>query len=624
MITCWGGLRARRLRPPLRVLSLTLVAVVAAIGTTVVTPTTVSASVDVHAADSGTPSWWNGDCNANTWNAIASSMGWTGAGAHRLGASYLGVPVCGPRPGADGAPNVAWARPGWGELEWQCPELAFRFMAQFYGVSAYGANGGDVVRNYTTAAGGQLVKIDNGTVGMPPLPGDVISFDNAGAAGHVGVVASSVVDELGNGSITMLSQNDTADGWRTLAVTGWHVQSFGSYVPYGWLHDPLGRAGPAAPTPPSSGGFHPLAPVRILDSRDGTGGSSSAWGPWSTRTVAVAGAGGVPAGAKAVVLNVTVTDTTAPSYLTVWPTGQPQPTASNLNWPAGDTRPNLVVAKIGAGGTISIFNLLGTTNVIADVQGWFDDGSDPAADTLVAVSPTRVLDSRDGTGGYSTPWGAHAQRDLAIAGVATVPADADAVLLNVTVTDTSAPSYLTVWPGGEPQPTASNLNWPAGDTRPNLVVAKIGAGGTVSIFNHEGSAQVVADVVGYFRAPLAAEHFTAIAPRGSSTRATAREAGPRPGARGPFAALSVAGIAGVPPDAKAVMVNVTITNPTAASYLTAWPSGQALPLASNLNFAAGSTVPNLAFVPLGSDGRIAIFNLLGSVDVIVDVVGYTR
>ena len=134
--------------------------------------------------------------------------------------------------------------------------------------------------------------------------------------------------------------------------------------------------------------------------------SSSPWGPWTTRTVAVAGVGGVPADAKAVVLNVTVTDTTAPSYLTVWPTGQPQPTASNLNWPAGDTRPNLVVAKIGAGGAISIFNLLGTTNVIADVQGWFDDGSDPAADTLVAVSPTRVLDSRDGTGGYSTPWGA--------------------------------------------------------------------------------------------------------------------------------------------------------------------------------------------------------------------------
>ena len=85
---------------------------------------------------------------------------------------------------------------------------------------------------------------------------------------------------------------------------------------------------------------------------------------------------------------------------------------------------------------------------------------------------------------------AHATRDLTIAGIAGVPADADAVLLNVTVTDTSEPSYLTVWPGGQAQPTASNLNWPAGDTRPNLVVAKLGAGGAISIYNHEGSASV--------------------------------------------------------------------------------------------------------------------------------------
>ena len=341
-------------------------------------------------ADVGAPSWWNGDCDANAWNAKAAGMGWTGVGAHRLGASYLGVPVCGPRPGADGAPNVQWSRPGWGHLGWQCPELAFRFMAQFYGVAAYGANGGDVVRNYTPAAGGGLVKIDNGMAGVPPVPGDVISFDNGGAAGHVGVVASTNVDVLGNGSITMMSQNDTADGWRTLPVVAWRVQNFGSYVPYGWLHDPLGRAGPASPPLTiNSGRFHPLAPMRILDSRNGTGGYSSPWGPWDSRTVSVGGGAGVPADAQAVVLNVTVTNTTDASHLSVWPAGQAPPNASNLNWPAGDTRPNLVVVKLGAGGAISIFNHQGNADVIADVEGWFDDGSGPAGDTLISVSPAR-------------------------------------------------------------------------------------------------------------------------------------------------------------------------------------------------------------------------------------------
>ena len=339
----------------------------------------------------------------------------------------------------------------------------------------------------------------------------------------------------------------------------------------------------------------------------------------------VTGVGGVPADAKAVVLNLTVTDTTSSSYLTVWPAGQPQPTASNLNWPAGDTRPNLVVAKVGAGGTVSIFNLLGSTDVIADVQGWFDDGSDVSADALVAVSPTRMLDSRDGTGGYSQPWGAHTQHDLSIAGACgrarrrrrgAPQRDRhrhDCPLVPHGVAggaDRSRPPPTSTGPPATPAPTS----W-SPSSAPN---------GAVSIFNREGSAQVVADVVGYFRAPVGSVRFTAIAP--------ARILDSRDGTGGystpwgPWTSrtLPVAGIAGVPADAKAVMINVTATNASAASYLTAWPSGQSLPLASNLNFGAGATVPNLVLVPIGADGRVAIFNLLGTVDVIVDVVGYTR
>jgi hypothetical protein len=198
-------------------------------------------------ADVGAPSWWDGDCDANHWNPAAAAQGWTGAGAHRLGASYLGVPVCGPRRSVDGAPDVQWSRPGWGHLEWECVELAMRFMGQVYGVKAYGANGNTVVSNYTTAYGGSLQRINNGTPGVGPLPGDVISFDNPSSTGthfgHAAVVASTTVDGRGNGTIKLMSQNDTVDGWRTLTVTNWTVGSFGAYVPYGWLHDPAGRGG---------------------------------------------------------------------------------------------------------------------------------------------------------------------------------------------------------------------------------------------------------------------------------------------------------------------------------------------------------------------------------------------
>jgi hypothetical protein len=180
-----------------------------------------------------TPPWWSGDCD------VAANPG-----SHPLGASYRGVEVCGPRPGADGAPNrpVQFFSGAWGELEWQCVELSMRYMYLAYGVSPYGANGKDVVDNYTTASGGGLVRIANGSVGTAPAPGDVISFGatTTSPLGHTGVVESTNVDGSGNGTIRILSQNDTTDGWRTLSVNNWSVNgpAAGLGTTTGWLHKP--------------------------------------------------------------------------------------------------------------------------------------------------------------------------------------------------------------------------------------------------------------------------------------------------------------------------------------------------------------------------------------------------
>ena len=197
------------------------------------------------ATDKGRPAWWDGDCDANRFNRISASFGWDGVGAHRMGAVYLGIPVCGPRPWVDGSPNVLWGRAGWGEAEWQCVELAQRFMAQVYGTRAYQANGSQVVKNYSTAYGGNLVKISNGTVGKAPQPGDIVSFTTPNNPwGHVGVIAKTTVDANGNGSVLMMSQNDTGDGWRTLPLNAWKLGSLGTLRAYGWLHDPAGRGNP--------------------------------------------------------------------------------------------------------------------------------------------------------------------------------------------------------------------------------------------------------------------------------------------------------------------------------------------------------------------------------------------
>jgi hypothetical protein len=185
------------------------------------------------------PAWWSGHCDSGNY-----------VGAKALGASYRGVEVCGPRPGADHAANrlVNFFPGAWGELEWQCVELSMRFMYLAYGVSPYGANGKDVYDNYSSADGGGLVKIANGTAGSAPVPGDVISFGATAtsALGHTGVIESANVDGSGTGTIRILSQNDTTDGWRTLTVTKWSVNgpAVGLGAVSGWLHSPT-----PAPTP---------------------------------------------------------------------------------------------------------------------------------------------------------------------------------------------------------------------------------------------------------------------------------------------------------------------------------------------------------------------------------------
>jgi hypothetical protein len=248
--------------------------------------------VEPVAAEAPTPSWWSGDCDANHWNAEAAAAGWTGPGAHRLGASYLGVPVCGPRRSGDGAPDVRWSKPGWGHFEWECVELAMRFMNVVYGVMPYGANGNQVVANYKPSYGGDLVAISNGTTGLAPQPGDIMSFDSPNSAfGHAAVVTYTQVDTNGNGKIALMTQNDTADGWRKLTVTAWQVQGFGSYAPSAWLHDPQGRggAGVAAPasTATSSGSASSLHRVFLRNSlTTGVADASFKFGPTGAQVLA--------------------------------------------------------------------------------------------------------------------------------------------------------------------------------------------------------------------------------------------------------------------------------------------------------------------------------------------------
>ena len=572
-----------------------------------------------------TPSWWNGVCDDGHYFAVA------GRHSYPLGASFLGVQVCGPRHGSDGGPDVLWTRAGRGEYEWECPELAFRFMYLAYGISsAWHANGNTVYDNYNPALyGGGLVKIPDGTVGSAPLPGDVMSFNATATsnAGHVAVVESSSVDA--NGSLRLITQNDTADGWRTLTVTNWSVKSGGLGSTIGWLHKPGWGTSPGSQPAVQ---YHSLAPSRLMDTRADPAyhmGPAHRFGDGETQDLTVT-SGSVPADATGVVMNVTAVDPTLASHLDVWPSGGLRPDVSNLNVTAGQTVANLVTDKVGAGGRVSLANNAGSVDVVVDLVGYFE--ADPAGSRLTPLVPRRVIDTRDDPSYHIGPvsrLGASpaAQNVTVVGGSTGVPPGATAVVANATVVDPSAASHLDVWPAGGAHPNASNINFVAGQTVPNLVVVKVGAGNQISLVNQIGSVDVIVDIVGYYRVDPSAAGFVALDPtRVADTRSDpAYHVGPLTRFDDQRHDLRVTGgIAGIPADATAVVANVTAVDPSMASHLDVWPAGSIRPDASNLNFTAGQTVPNLVVVKIGPGGKISLQNQVGAVDVIVDVVGYYR
>ena len=374
----------------------------------------------------------------------------------------------------------------------------------------------------------------------------------------------------------------------------------------------------------SAGRYHPIAPSRIYDSR----GSGGPLGPNTSRDIQVTGLGGVPAtGVSAVIMNVTVTNTTAPSYLTVFPTGFTRPLASNLNWTGGTTIANLTEVAVGDAGMDTVYNAYGNTDVVFDVAGWVAiAGGAATPDGLYnPLVPARILDTRTiGFGG--TPIGPGQTIDVQVTSQGGVPATGvAAAVFNLTATNSTTGGYLTMFPTGGSPPLVSNVNFTANSSVPNRAAVILGTGGKVSIYNPSGTVHVILDVNGWFTDATAGgtgSLFTAVTPnRLLDTRSSA------PVGANQFISVQISGRGGVPAmtstvPPKAVVLNVTAVGPTAAGYLTVWPDGVARPATSDLNFIGGQTVPNLVLVQVSAAGKIDVYNAFGGTNVLIDVMGW--
>ncbi|MFF1414451.1 hypothetical protein ACFVX6_32465 [Streptomyces sp. NPDC058289] len=387
--------------------------------------------------------------------------------------------------------------------------------------------------------------------------------------------------------------------------------------------------------------FNPYAPTRLLDTRNGTGTKAGKVAGRGHTRVKVAGTGGIPAGGSgvasgvdSVALNVTVTNTVAPGHVTVWEgddTGIPE--TSNLNYATGQSVSNTVIAKVGSDGYVDLFNGgWSPVDLVVDITGYF---TYKAASGYTALKPTRFADTREGLGTAKGQVPARTSFQTRVGGVNPVPGGITAVALNVTATNPKDAGHLSLYPSGAMVPTASSLNFAAGETVANSVIVPVGADGMVNVFNGGWApTDVVIDVVGYYSKDSKAAYLPTGTHRTLDTRKPGSWYG---GGKFPARDYIAQGFSVIddPAGVEAFVLNTTVTNTTDTGFLSVAPGpfpwlvndqpGAPVaprPVSSNLNWTAGKTVPNMVQAGDGEHGIIHFWNQgWKDADLIVDVFG---
>ena len=321
--------------------------------------------------------------------------------------------------------------------------------------------------------------------------------------------------------------------------------------------------------------IEPLEPGRLLDTRPAPEGSTvdgefvgaGQVGPDAQVRVQIAGRGGVPAGASAAVLNLTVVAPEAAGFATLYPCTTEPPNASSINYTAGAFVANGVAVQLDDEGYVCLYSLA-RTHAILDVNAFL-----PASSGVVPVVPARLLDTRAdepvAPGEHPTRGrvGPDAFVRFKVAGRGGVAADATAALLNVTVVAPEGAGFATVYPCTAEPPTASNVNYQPGVFVANGVIAKLDDEGYVCVYSL-ARADLVVDVGGYVEQGADVGTLTPARllepPPGEPVTAGEHPARVPVGADGSVR-VKVAGRGGVDPTATAALLNVTVVSPEGPS-----------------------------------------------------------
>ena len=390
--------------------------------------------------------------------------------------------------------------------------------------------------------------------------------------------------------------------------TGWltPIDGFSTYGSMGaytlQVNGASGGTGGGPPPAVETSGFTSVRPDRLLDTRTGEGGSRRipAGGQIALQ---VSGRGGVPVGATAAVISVVAVDPSGAGFLTAFPCTPTRPTASTVNFVAGQIVANTTIATLSASGQLCIY-AHNTTDVVIDVTGWLgrDTGS-----KFNPYGPTRIMDTRSGLGGaVRLPAGATVQLALP-----TVPAGATAVALNVTSDGASGPGFATVYPCAVGLPRTATVNFVAGDTRPNNTI--VGIGGGVCIYSMT-STEIIVDLTGYF-ASTGLSYLPTTPTRLIDTRTTvgylsaasAVSYRPATASLGTYSAVSAA-------------VNIAAVDHAVPGYVTTYDCITRTTTAA-VNAVVGQVNANGAIVPLGNGLDSCLYTQSGG-NLVVDLNGW--
>ena len=398
---------------------------------------------------------------------------------------------------------------------------------------------------------------------------------------------------------------------------------------------------PAPLNPINDSSYHSISPVRVVDTRSGSNNAYAGMTLNSGSTLSVSLAKFIPSTATGVYLNVTVTNTSASSYLTAYDSSESKPNTSALNWIAGSTKANLIEISLSQSQTVELFNSTGNVDLVIDLEGYIGP-SLPGGGLLIPLTPTRICDTRSvATANQCSNIvvGPGSTVQVKILGYGGVPLQGvQAVSLNITATDESSQGYLSVVATSNPitsnpitsNPSTSNLNWSADDTVANHVICQVSPTGYVAISNAIGTIDLIVDLDGYFTDSSNQLSnglvFTPIVPVRVVDSRVGTVYNPNVAQIAPNSSISFNATNAFNIDSadSVLATNITVVSYGGSGYLVTNSGGAPMTDTSTLNYDSNNPIDaNCALVKLGSNGEITVTNFgNSSVDIIIDVTGW--